>query len=93
MELEVGKFERIIFFVFANTEGATYCQYELDSIMYEAFNQMDEEGKERLLSGLVTRDMYSVIRKINQEELNKWIKTNPDVKNKYREYKLNKIID
>lgn len=92
-EQEVGKFDRVIFFLFATTKGATYCQYEFDSVIYEAFNQMDDEGQERLLNRLVRDEMYDKIRDIKDNELKLWIETNQEAKTKYREFKLNKIIN
>lgn len=92
-EKEIGKFDRVIYFLFATAKGATYCQYELDNVTYEAFNQMDDEGQERFLNRLVQDEMYDKIREIKDNELKLWIESNQEAKIKYREFKLNKIID
>ena len=92
-ETEIGKFERIIYFVFADTKTVTYCQYEFDSVMYEAFHQMDEESQDRFLNRLVKDNMYDSIRNLDDDAIKIWIKDNPNVKQKLREFKLNKIID
>lgn len=90
---EVGKFDRVIYFLFATTKSAIYCQYEFDSVMYEAFNKMNDEGQERFLNRLVQDEMYDKIQELKDSELKLWIESNQEAKIKYREFKLNKIID
>lgn len=92
-EIETGKFERIVFFVFADEKNVTYSQYEFDSVMYEAFHNMNDEGQERFLNRLVKDNMYDKIKDLNPESLNVFFESNKGSKQKYREFKLNKIID
>lgn len=92
-EQEVGKFERIVFFVFADDKRICYCQYEFDSILYESFNKMNNEGQERFLNRLVKDNMYELIKELDSNSISVWLKDHPEIKQKYREFKLNKIIN
>lgn len=92
-EQETGKFDRLIFFVFADGKTVTYCQYEFDSVMYEAFHQMDEESQDRFLNRLVKDNMYDRIKDLDDKSIKIWMGDNPEIKQKYREFKLNKIIN
>jgi len=92
-EQEVGKFERIVFFVFADISRICYCQYEFDSIQYEAFNKMNKDKQETFLNGLVKHNMYRMIKELDSNSIKVMIKNHPEIRQKYREFKLNKIIN
>lgn len=92
-EQEVGKFERLVFFVFADVSRVCYCQYEFDSTQYEAFNKMDKDKQDSFLNGLVKHNMYQLIKELDSSSIKNWIEDHPEIKQKYREFKLNKIIN
>ena len=69
-----------------------YTEVILDSIFNDAFNKSDKDGKERILNGLIDINEKNTTDVSESDSFKSWIEVNPNIKQKIREYKLNKII-
>lgn len=84
--------DRHIYVVYCLDGRIYYTEVILDSIFNDAFNKSDKDGKERILNGLIDINEKNTTDVSESDSFKSWIEVNPNIKQKIREYKLNKII-
>jgi hypothetical protein len=84
------QFGNFLFFAFADKRELHYCKCKFDILNLD-FSKMNDEEKDMFIGKIIKDNMYDKVTLLDTNSLNNIF--SDESKKKYREFKINKIID